>query len=87
MATEVQKLIPGFTIDYQPCEVRSAIAESWPRSLDDTHARADWGWSYDISMYELAHKILDKVDAKYKQGKSLNMDGRITGGQAKPKNM
>jgi len=57
LSDEVKKLIPGFTIKYEPCERRSQIAEQWPRSLDDTPAREDWGWKYDISMYELANKI------------------------------
>ena len=80
LVVEVQKLIPGLTVDYKPCPVRQAIAESWPRSLDDTYAKQEWGWKYDITMYELAKKILENIDDDYKKGRTLNLDHRgITG--------
>ena len=68
LATEVQKLIPGFTVDYNPCPRRSAIASSWPRSIEDIEAQNDWGWKYQDSMYELAFKILNNIDDQYKTG-------------------
>ena len=46
LAAEVSKLIPGFTINYEPCARRSKIAEQWPRSIDDKEAQNDWGWKY-----------------------------------------
>jgi nucleoside-diphosphate-sugar epimerase len=51
IADEIRKHIPEFAIDYHVDPVRQAIAESWPRSLDDSAARADWGWSprYDVA--------------------------------------
>ena len=59
-------MIKGLEVSYEPCPTRSAIAASWPRSLDDRVAREDWGWKYDITMYELAEKILTNIDDKYK---------------------
>lgn len=47
LATEVQKLIPGTSITYKPCPVRSGIAAEWPRSIDDSDATKDWGWEYN----------------------------------------
>ena len=38
LVASVQKLIPGLTVEYEPCASRSVIADSWPRSLDDTLA-------------------------------------------------
>jgi nucleoside-diphosphate-sugar epimerase len=49
IAAEVRRHVPGFTMAYAP-DQRQAIADSWPRSIDDTAARADWGWKpqYDL---------------------------------------
>jgi nucleoside-diphosphate-sugar epimerase len=50
VAAEIKKHIPEFTCEYKP-DFRQAIADSWPRSLDDSAAREEWGWKpeYDIS--------------------------------------
>ena len=49
LAKQIQKLNPQFTCEYRP-DQRQAIANSWPRTIDDSQARKDWGWkpSYDI---------------------------------------
>jgi len=50
LAQAIKRHLPQFEIHYQPDE-RQAIADSWPQSLDDSFARADWrgmrasGWS------------------------------------------
>src|SRR5436190_10413860 len=43
IATEIKKHVPDFDIMYKP-DYRQAIANSWPQSIDDTVARADWNW-------------------------------------------
>jgi nucleoside-diphosphate-sugar epimerase len=53
LAAAVKKYIPDFTIEYAP-DFRQEIAETWPRSLDDSTSKSDWGWSYDISLNDLA---------------------------------
>ncbi|MCC7051029.1 MAG: NAD-dependent epimerase/dehydratase family protein, partial [Bacteroidia bacterium] len=42
IANEIKKHIPDFKIDYQP-DFRQAIADSWPKSINDTEAREQWG--------------------------------------------
>ena len=44
LAEEIRRHLPGFAIDYAVDPVRQAIADSWPESLDDGAARAEWGW-------------------------------------------
>lgn len=50
LAEAIRGHIPSFEIDYDVDPVRQRIAESWPRRLDDSAARAEWGWApaYDV---------------------------------------
>jgi nucleoside-diphosphate-sugar epimerase len=50
LASEIKKHIPTFTIDYKP-DFRQEIADSWPKTIDDSFARQEWGWSpsYDLN--------------------------------------
>lgn len=50
IATEIKKHVPDFICIYAP-DRRQQIADTWPRTVDDTPARRDWGWQhhYDIS--------------------------------------
>ncbi|MBT1700573.1 NAD-dependent epimerase/dehydratase family protein [Fulvivirgaceae bacterium PWU4] len=57
IAEEIKKHIPEFTITYQP-DFRQAIADSWPRSIDDSAARKDWGWQPSFGLQEMTKEIL-----------------------------
>ncbi|MFX1435436.1 MAG: NAD-dependent epimerase/dehydratase family protein [Promethearchaeota archaeon] len=62
LAAEIKKHIPEFTIEYKP-DFRQEIADSWPKSIDDSLAREEWGWdpSYDLnSMTKDMIQILSK---------------------------
>ncbi|MES1179836.1 MAG: NAD-dependent epimerase/dehydratase family protein, partial [Hyphomicrobium sp.] len=50
LAAAIARQVPGFAVDYDIDPVRQAIADSWPRSLDDSAAHADWGFAprYDL---------------------------------------
>jgi len=62
IAAEIKKHIPEFEIDYKP-DFRQAIADSWPKTIDDSLAREEWGWNpeYDLeAMTKDMIKILRK---------------------------
>jgi nucleoside-diphosphate-sugar epimerase len=61
IAEEIRKHIPKFAIDYQVDPVRQAIADSWPRSLDDSTARADWGWAPRFDLEAMTKDMLDRL--------------------------
>lgn len=50
LATEIKKHLPEFEISYADFDPRQAIADSWPKSIDDTFAQKDWDWDikYDL---------------------------------------
>lgn len=49
IAASIQKHIPDFSITYKP-DFRQQIASSWPQSIDDKEAQAQWQWKpqYDL---------------------------------------
>lgn len=69
LAEAIRKHLPGFTIDYEVDPVRQAIADSWPRSLDDSAARSEWDWAADYDLPAMTEDMLSKLDAKLKAAK------------------
>lgn len=63
LAEAIRRKVPDFEISYQP-DHRQDIADSWPHSLDDTYARADWGWRAKIGLDELVADMLAHIDGK-----------------------
>lgn len=62
IASEIKKHIPEFEITYNP-DFRQAIADSWPRSINDSTARIDWGWKPKFDLSEMTEDILKHLPA------------------------
>lgn len=60
LVDEIRRYIPGLRVTYSP-DFRQAIADSWPRSLDDHEARQDWGWSPTWDLARMTNDMLDKL--------------------------
>ena len=60
IAVEIKKHIPEFNIAYNP-DFRQAIADSWPRSINDSAARIDWGWEPDFGLEEMTTEIIKNL--------------------------
>ena len=60
LAAEIRKHIPDFTLDYS-IDHRQKIADSWPDSIDDAQARADWGWQEKYNLENLVVNMLDNL--------------------------
>lgn len=61
LAAAITHKVPGFRIAYKP-DSRQAIADTWPKSLDDSRASADWGWKARIGVDEMVADMLANVD-------------------------
>jgi nucleoside-diphosphate-sugar epimerase len=70
IAAAIRRHVPRFAIDYEIDPVRQAIAESWPRSLDDTAARADWGFAPQFDLETMTADMLMRLKQKFALAKS-----------------
>ena len=68
LVDEIKKQIPEFTCDYKP-DFRQAIADSWPRSIDDSDAREEWGWKPEYDLPTMTKDMLDKLIKQYEEVK------------------
>ena len=66
IAAAIQKHIPEFTISYAP-DFRQAIADSWPRSLDDSNARAQWGWKTEFDLDAMVADMFKRLKGRASQ--------------------
>ena len=57
IATEIQKIIPDFKITYKE-DSRQNIANSWPKSIDDSVARRDWNWKHEYNLESMTKDML-----------------------------
>jgi nucleoside-diphosphate-sugar epimerase len=66
LAEAITRSVPGFRIEYKP-DSRQAIADTWPHSLDDCHATADWGWRAKVGTEEMVKDMLANIDVSLGQ--------------------
>ncbi|UCC76962.1 MAG: L-threonine 3-dehydrogenase [Anaerolineales bacterium] len=68
LVAEIQKHIPELACAYDP-DFRQQIADSWPRTLDDSAAREDWGWEPDYDLEAMVADMVEKLGRKHAEGK------------------
>ena len=64
LAREIRKHVPDFVIDYDVDPLRQEIADSWPRSVDDSAAREEWGWAPKFDLEETVADMLRALGTK-----------------------
>ncbi|MBI2648233.1 MAG: NAD-dependent epimerase/dehydratase family protein [Thaumarchaeota archaeon] len=65
LAKEIRTHIPEFKCNYR-VDFRQAIADSWPRSMDDSAARSDWGWYPEYNLSSMTKEMLARVSDRLK---------------------
>lgn len=60
LASEIQNHIPDFKMSYES-DYRQAIADSWPKSIDDSEAKTDWNWKSSFNLQELTSDMLTNI--------------------------
>jgi nucleoside-diphosphate-sugar epimerase len=65
LADEISLHIRPLEIIYLP-DYRQSIAESWPASIDDSRARADWNWKPEFNLSNMTTHILERLTMNQK---------------------
>jgi nucleoside-diphosphate-sugar epimerase len=67
LADEIKKHIPDFKCEFKP-DFRQAIADSWPKSIDDSAARKEWGWKPSYDLPSMTKDMIEKLSKRYENG-------------------
>ena len=57
---------PDFEMEYDVDPLKQGIADSWPDSLDDSCARAEWDWKPQYDLDAMTVDMLKNLEAKLK---------------------
>jgi len=57
----IQRQGADFEVQYQVDPVRQSIADSWPDRMDDSSARAEWGWRHEYDLEAVVSDMLTHV--------------------------
>ncbi len=63
IAQSVKRALPDVKITFAPDGLRQGILDSWPRALDDTNARRDWGWKPQYDLDAMTDDLIPKIRA------------------------
>ncbi len=55
---------PEFEMVYDVDPLKQSIAESWPNRMDDSCARAEWGWNPTYDLESMTKDMLEKLAIK-----------------------
>ncbi|VDP11030.1 unnamed protein product [Heligmosomoides polygyrus] len=76
IANAIKKVMPHFEINYKICGVRQAIADSWPRSLDDSGAKRDWGWRAEYGLEETVEVMFGLLQRDVEANAAANANAK-----------
>ena len=62
----IKRYKPDFEMEYDVDMLKQGIADSWPDSLDDSCARAEWDWKPQYDLESMTVDMLKNLEAKLK---------------------
>jgi len=67
VVSEIHKFYPDFSVRYTP-DFRQEIAMSWPKTIDDSVARKEWGWQSRFDLQSITELMIQRLRNKYSKG-------------------
>jgi nucleoside-diphosphate-sugar epimerase len=64
VADSIKAYIPDFKMSYKP-DYRQDIANSWPKSINDSYARQDWNWKHKFNLDDITKEMIFQLRRKY----------------------
>ena len=64
LAGELRKHIPNLKVTYKP-DHRQKIADSWPKSIDDSEAGKDWGWKFEYDLPKMTSIMVENLRREF----------------------
>ncbi len=64
----IKNEMPNFKMDYEVDPMRQAIADDWPHKMDDSAARAEWGWQPEYGIEAMTKDMIKNLNAKIVTG-------------------
>jgi len=74
----IRREIPEFSIRYKIDQVKQAIADSWPNSLDDSAAREEWGWKPEYGLEEMVNEMIKNLNRRFEPQENIARVRRIS---------
>lgn len=63
LSNEIKKYISNFSCTYKS-DFRQAIADSWPKNIDDSFAKMHWNWKPDFDIISMTKDMIVNVRKK-----------------------
>ena len=65
IVASIKEEIPEFKATFKSNPLRQSIAESWPKSIDDSKATEDWGWKPNYDLEKMTKDMIKNLRKKY----------------------
>jgi nucleoside-diphosphate-sugar epimerase len=64
IAASIRRRRPEFELSFDVDPERQAIAESWPRRIDDSAAKTEWGWEPRYDLDAMTDEMLSELERR-----------------------
>jgi threonine 3-dehydrogenase len=72
IASSVKRAVPEAKFTYAPDPVRQGILDSWPKAIDDSAARRDWGWKHKFDLDGMTDDLIPRIKRMLELGAVLS---------------